>query len=575
VNKNLAITLVELEATVDGRLEGKPARDIYSLLRMPARGLPILEAVCRAGGYRDVVSLDPEFNKGTKQKLTPAQWRRLAESDVVGLSAITRTANQSYELATRLRQMNPRLKIVFGGPHTTALPEEALQFGDVVVLHEGDHTFPELLDRFDDDFENPSLRDLAGICYNGPGGEFCRTAERPFLSSEELSRLPFPVLSRETLDEITHMVVNTSRGCPFECEFCSVIENFGKQFRFLDDDATIALLQDTLRMTRKTLFFGDDIFAANRARTKRILERVLREGIRLPRWFAQVRVESAQDKELLALMKRSHCSTVFIGLESVNAETLKLYNKHATVERNRQAIENYHRAGIKVHGMFVLGSDADTAQTIDDTLRFSREMRLDTAQFFALTAVPGPPLTRRLQKEGRVLCWGQWHLFDAQHAVVQSHQISPLELQKGIFEASKKFYSVHDAVGRLFSGQHRWFNFLIRLEGKYLARRIVKDNRDYVDSLRQLHEWHDRLAEEARQLAQHVRKVVDDWSLELEAKRVRLRSYLSETYKRYSETSVPEEYRIYWKRKVESTLAAIQSHFEAALPPSEPARQTD
>lgn len=191
MNKKLKITLVELEATVDGRLDGKAARDIYSLLRMPARSLPTLEAVVRAHGYDDVVSLDPEFNKGSNQKLTPAQWQRLAESDVVGLSAITRTVNQSYELATRLRQMNPRQKIVFGGPHTTALPEEALQFGDIVALHEGDHSLPELLDRFADDLERPSLQDLAGICYNGPGGEFCRTAERPFLTSEELSRLPF------------------------------------------------------------------------------------------------------------------------------------------------------------------------------------------------------------------------------------------------------------------------------------------------------------------------------------------------------------------------------------------------
>jgi radical SAM superfamily enzyme YgiQ (UPF0313 family) len=300
---------------------------------------------------------------------------------------------------------------------------------------------------------------------------------------------------------------------------------------------------------------------------------VLHEGIRLPRWFAQVRVESAQDMELLALMKRAGCATVFIGLESINAETLKLYNKHATVERNRQAIENYHRAGIKVHGMFVLGSDADTAETVEDTLRFARKMRLDTAQFFALTAVPGPPLTQRLVKEGRVLCWGQWHLFDAQHAVVQSHRISPLELQKGVFEASRKFYSLRDAMGRLFSGQHRWFNFLIRLEGKFLTRRIIKDNRDYLDSLRQLHEWHDRLAEEARQVAQHIRKVRDDWSLELEAKRAHVHGYLSETYKRFSETSVPEEYRNYWKRKVESTLAAIKSHFESVLQPSGPATQ--
>jgi anaerobic magnesium-protoporphyrin IX monomethyl ester cyclase len=123
-------------------------------------------------------------------------------------------------------------------------------------------------------------------------------------------------------------------------------------------------------------------------------------------------------------MKRANCAMVFIGLESVNEETLKLFNKHSTLEKNRSAIAAFKEAGIRVHGMFVLGSDADTPETLRETLEFARSSRLTTTQFFALTALPGPPLTRRLAEEKRIFAWGDWQLFDAQHAVVCPSRIS-------------------------------------------------------------------------------------------------------------------------------------------------------
>lgn len=567
MHRDLKITFVELPATVNGRLEGKLARDIYSLLMFPARGLPTLEAVLRARGYADVVSLDPEYTH-PEGHLTAAQWQRLAESDVVGISAITRTASQSFELATRIRELNPRATIVFGGPHTTALPEEALQYGDLVALHEGDYTLPEILERLAEHRERPDWSGIRGLVYRQADGELQQTPERPFLTSEELSRLPLPVLPPEVIRGITCHVITTSRGCPFECEFCSVIENFGKQFRFMDDDSTIELIRHTLRYgPRKPIFFGDDIFTANRARVKRILSRLLSLGVRLPRWFAQVRVESAGDPELLALMKRANCSTVFIGLESVNPETLKLYNKHATVERNREAIEAYHAAGIKVHGMFVLGSDADTIETVRETLAFAKRMRLDTAQFFALTVVPGPPLTRRLYSEGRVLNWGQWHLYDAQHASVQAKRISPLALQEAVFQASLDFYSIREAFQRLFSGDHRWYNFLIRLEGKMLTRQIVRDNQEYIDSLRQLHNWHQRLEAEANAMMERTRARLVELGTNLEVQRTRVREYVSETTQRFRESlaHVPAGFEPFCRQWLDSTAAQLHSHLEAAL----------
>jgi radical SAM superfamily enzyme YgiQ (UPF0313 family) len=523
--KNLSVTIVELPATVDGRLDGRMAKDVYSLFRYPARGVPLLAALCRQAGYDDVVTLDPQFNRAVG-RLDAEDWKRLADTDVLGVSVITRTANQSFELARRVRALNPRVKIIFGGPHPTALPEESLMFGDMVVTHEGDHTLPLLLERLQDNLEQPHLEDLLGVTYLGREGEIIRNPDRPYLTGDELSELPFPMYSDRVNRGITHNVVNTSRGCPYECEFCSVIENFGRGFRFLSDDAAVALVRHTIRLNGKPIFFGDDIFAANRARTTRLLERLLTEGVKMPRWFAQVRVETAQDRELLRLMKRANCSMVFIGLESVNEETLKLFHKHSTLEKNRTAIAAFEEAGIHVHGMFVLGSDADTPETLNETLEFARESGLTTTQFFALTAVPGPPLTRRLAEEKRIFAWGDWQLFDAQHAVVCSSHISPSELQAGIFRISRQFYSVSEAFRQLVRG--RWYDFAIRLQGSFLTRRIERDNASYTRALAKFDKVRADLASELDKLTDKARAKLREYGAELEGGHARARAYFSD-----------------------------------------------
>ena len=528
--KNLRLTLVELPATVDGRLEGRMAKDVYSLFRYPGRAVSLLEAVCRRAGYDDIVTLEPQFNPAPG-RLDVDDWKRLASTDVLGLSVITRTANQSFELARRVRAINPRVKILFGGPHPTALPEESLQFGDVVVRHEGDYTLPRVLERLEDNFEAPQLTDLCGVNYLGPEGEVICNPDCPYLTSEELSALPFPVYSDRVNRGITHNVVNTSRGCPYECEFCSVIENFGRGFRFLNDDAAVALIRHAIRLNGRPIFFGDDIFAANRARTGRLLERLLSEGVKMPRWFAQVRVETAQDRELLRLMKRANCAMVFIGLESVNDETLRLFNKHSTLEKNRKAVAAFKDAGIRVHGMFVLGSDADTPETLCETLKFAKEARLTTTQFFALTAVPGPPLTRRLAEEKRIFAWGDWQLFDAQHAVVCSKRISPSELQAGIFRISRQFYSVSEALRHLIHG--RWFDFAIRLQGGYLTRRIERDSASYARALDKFDKVRVDLGAELDKLAEKAWAKLHEYGVGLEGSQARVKAYFRDLFQQF------------------------------------------
>jgi len=566
MKKDLAITLIELPSTVDGTLDGKLAKDIYSLLKYPARGVPMLLAEMKRAGYRDTVAINPQYNRRDPGHLDASDWARLLSSDVVGISAITRTALQSFELARKLKEANPKIKIVFGGPHPTALPHESLQYGDIVVMHEGDHTFPDAAARLADNLERPELGDVLGVAYKTNDGEIRVNPERPFLTMDQLSALPFPEYTVGEIRGITHNVVNTSRGCPFECEYCSVIDNFGRQFRFLDDDTTVDLIKYTIGVKHRPIFFGDDIFNANRGRVKRVLTRLLEDGVKMPRWFAQVRVESACDPEMLKLMARARCSYVFIGLESINDETLKLYHKHSTLEKNRQAIEAFHQVGIRVHGMFVLGSDADTPQTISDTFVFAKEMNLDSAQFFALTAVPGPPMTARYESEGKIIAQGQWHLFDAQHAVVRPKKMTAYELQMGTIEASLRFYSYREAFRHLMQGRGL-FNFLIRIKGRQLAKRILSDNAEYVKSLKQLDDWQHGLHREYESWREWASRLVEDGSLELDEKLDRLQRYLIEKrdHVRESYASMEAEFRPYCQSLVDRMIEKLGGQLESAL----------
>ncbi len=574
MKKNLAVTLIELPSTVNGTLDGKLAKDIYSLLSYPARGVPLLLAEMKQAGFADTVAINPQYNRKSPGHLDDADWRRLMASDVIGISAITRTAPQSFELARRVKERNPRIKIVFGGPHPTALPHESLQYGDIVVMHEGDYTMPEVATRLAENLENPDLEGVLGIAYKTSDGEVRTNRGRTFLTSEQLSALPFPEYTANEIRGITHNVVNTSRGCPFECEYCSVIDNFGREFRFIDDNAAVELIKYTIGVKHRPIFFGDDIFNANRGRVKRILSRILSEGINMPRWFAQCRVESACDPEMLKLMARAGCSYVFIGLESISDETLKLYHKHATLEKNRIAIEAFHDVGIRVHGMFVLGSDADTTETIRDTFKFAKQMNLDSAQFFALTAVPGPPMTARYEKEGKVIAPGQWHLFDAQHAVVRPKKMSAYELQMETIKASLDFYSYREAVRHLFAGRGI-FNALIRIKGRQLAKRILSDNAEYIRSLKQLDDWQKGLHEQYESWAEWAGRIIEDGTLGLDEKMEQVQSYLNEKRKqlRGSYDSIQTEFRPYCQTMVDRMIEGLGQQLEATLGVSKTVRQ--
>jgi len=267
--------------------------------------------------------------------------------------------------------------------------------------------------------------------------------------------------------------VATSRGCPFSCRFCSVIQMFGRGYRFRSVETT---LQDLRPLRGSSVFFVDDNFAAHRGRTKEILRGMLRERLDIT-WSAQVRVDVAKDEELLELMGRAGCSTQHIGFESINPETLKAYHKSQDLALIKQCIQKVHEHGIGIHGMFVLGADTDTLKTIRDTASFARSLGIETVQFMMLTPIPGTPVFEELRRAGRLL-HTRWQKYDGHHVVFRPALMSPQSLHLETLKAMGRFYSWSYILGNL--SRLRFFYAALGLFGKRAVKKALREAREYL-----------------------------------------------------------------------------------------------
>lgn len=550
MRKKIRLGLVELYATQDGGLWSPRMKDLYSIVRHPSRAVDLLAAIAERSGFADVTTFNPLYDS-RGGRFRPEDLERLADMDVVGISAITRTQPPSYELARLLKDRNPAIRILFGGPHVTALPDEALEHGDIVVRHEGDATIVDLLERLAEHLEDPVLADVLGISFREKDGSVRQNPDRPFLTNEELNALPFPVYSKEVVRGISNSVIVSSRGCPFACDFCAVITQFGSRYRFLDVDRSVELIEHTLRQTRKPIFFGDDNFCGHPARTKAILERILSKGIAMPPWGAQVRVEASQDAECLSLMRRAGCTRVYVGFESINEETLKLFNKRSSLEKNELAVRRFHEAGFSVHGMFVLGSDADTVETVRETVRFAKGLMVDTAQFFSLTPIPGTPLSARYAEQGKILS-RSWHLYDGHHVTVVPEKMAPHDLQQELAKAHLEFYSWKEAARHLLYSSDRWYNAKIRILGNLLARRIMNEMRPYEERLGVLDRWSRELEARFQRLRKQLGSRVEEFGSGLSQSKATLRASTEEFVRwlRASAEALPREFVSYCQMRV-------------------------
>ncbi|MFC1853204.1 B12-binding domain-containing radical SAM protein [candidate division CSSED10-310 bacterium] len=400
------------------------------------------------------------------------------EGDVLCLSTLTPTAERAYEIARHFKARNRQSRVIIGGIHASSVPEEASQFADHVVVGEGEQIIGDL------------------IKY-GSNEKVIKT-ER----IADLEQLPLPDFSLlHQYQRVRITPVMTSRGCPFGCTFCTVTQMFGRRYRTISVDRVMAEVE---RSWNRNIFFYDDNFVVNKVRTDQLLERLI-SSRRKYKWFAQVRTDVTRDPDFVEKMARAGCKWVYVGFESINEDTLNAMQKNQSCEDIERSIRIFHRFGISIHGMFILGNDQDQRNVFQTTLKFCKKMKIESVQFMILTPFPGTETYSQLEAEGRLI-HHLWQYYDGMHAVFEPKWMTAAELQVGMLRAFEDFYSLTrllldsfntgifliigglNKISNLFHWRlsRRKFHFLIYLFARRIVSKFKHFNREYIQFLSDL-----------------------------------------------------------------------------------------
>lgn len=422
--KTMKIIFIEPRAT---------QANVYSRMFMPLLGPVYLGTILKQRGHDVRI-----FN----EDLYRPDYDSMRDVDLVGISILTSTASRGYEIARRF----PKEKVIMGGVHASLLPEEALSYCRQVVKGEAEEVIADVVEgRITDQV----------------------VTGRPVRSLDSLPFPDFSLIKGYPYNPII-MPISTSRGCPFDCSFCSVTKMFGHEYRFRSPGN---IMKEIGTRRARSLFFCDDNFTAFPSRTRSLLDMMLKTSV--PRWSCQVRCDAAKDPGLLKMMSRAGCRLACIGLESVSPETLKAYKKKQTREDIISAIKTFHSMKIKVHGMFVLGAEQDGINTVWQTLKFALKQKLDTIQMSILTPFPGTKVHEELASQNRIFT-KDWRLYDGQHIVFNPKLLSARDLQLNVVNAYKKFYSLSRLV-RLIA-RLRLRNAMFCFMGRSIIREWIRHN---------------------------------------------------------------------------------------------------
>lgn len=347
-----------------------------------------------------------------------------APTDLVAISVETYTARRAYQIASEYRRRG--VPVVMGGFHATLCPEEVGRYCESLVIGEAERTFPELIDDY----------------RHGRPQKVYRAEGRPALTVTP---------DRSIFAGKRYLgirLVEFARGCRFKCDFCAITAFFGASQSHRPIER---VLEELARVRRRgqMVFFIDDNLVSNLAAAKALMRALIPLKLR---WVSQASINVAFDEEALELMRRSGCQGVLVGFESLEPAGLAEMNKRFNLMHGgpRQALANFRRHGIRIYGTFIFGYDADTADTIDTTVRFAQEEGLYIAAFNHITPFPGTPLERRLREAGR-LRFERWWLDDAyRYNMVPFHPkgMSAEALEHHCVQARRRFYAWRSILAR-------------------------------------------------------------------------------------------------------------------------------
>jgi radical SAM superfamily enzyme YgiQ (UPF0313 family) len=367
--------------------------------------------------------------------VTPSDWEvriadenfgqlPLEDADLVGITAFTGNINRAYALARAYRERS--VKVVLGGIHASMLADEALQFVDAVVVGEAEEIWAKVLE----DFENGRM---SGI-YKGPHVDLSQRATIP---RRDLMSADYVFQS-----------IQTSRGCPFHCDFCSVSRYLGTTYRQRKPEDVLRELAD---IKGRYIFFIDDNLvgysAESRERAKGLFRGMIERGMK-KRWWMQTSINTAEDEELLSLAGKAGCMFALIGFESISEDSLKDMKKginiRVGVDNYKKVIRAFHRHGIGVIGSFIIGNDHESPAYYRHLARFVVAAGVDLVNLFILTPLPGTALMERMKKEDRLLAVNfpeDWSRYRLSYVVQRPEGVDAETIYRGDNYLKRRIYS--------------------------------------------------------------------------------------------------------------------------------------
>lgn len=334
--------------------------------------------------------------------------------DLVGISCFTLFAPQAYEIADKFRKIG--VSVVLGGYHPTALPEEAKQHADSVVIGEAENNFPQLLK----DFEEGKMKSF-------------------YYSKKVVKPEDIPPLRRELINfKLLTEGLRVTRGCPSKCEFCSITYFYNHTFRRRPIKNVIKELKS---IANRIILIHDANLAADLDYSKAFFKAMIKEKIN-KKWLGNGNIYTlGKDEEFLRLARKSGCICWTTGFESISQKSLNGVKKSANkVNKYGEWVKNIHKYNMAVNGLFIFGFDHDTPEIFDKTLKALYDWEIDAGEFNILTPLPGTPLFNKLDKEGRILT-RDWSKYSQTQVVFQPKNMTPEELMEGTKKVTEKFYS--------------------------------------------------------------------------------------------------------------------------------------
>ncbi len=350
--------------------------------------------------------------------------------DVVGISFRSSSYASAKAICTIIKDMNCAIKIVLGGHHATAFPEDTLMdlSADYVVLGEGEYVMAQLLDAIR---SNSDLADIPGIAYR-KNGDIRKNAPADIIA--DLDALSFPAWHLLPIEKYVTGSILTSRGCPFSCIYCDKgISTRVVRFRSPQNIyREIVAFEGKYKKGR--IYFVDDYFFLNKNRLSEIFDLVINDGHLKFKWYCQARVDGI-DSGILERAKVSGCELIIYGIETGDPEELEYINKKTTLEEAKRALKLSKNAGIKTRANFMIGFPISTHKTISNSIHFAKKIDADLYRFFIVSPLPNTVLWERIERTHPELADVGWDKFDFYSPSFDTIELKKEDLVKYVMAA--------------------------------------------------------------------------------------------------------------------------------------------